>query len=158
MVDLRNVYDPVAMRQAGFDYHCVGRPGEPAARVILRQCPRRLPSPAWTITVCVCNDISVLGVSGRLPGRPTRRQTVAADRFDILVVDSASTGDAAEQITRMVRAVPNARLLRVEQPGVSRARNASVAAATGDYLAYIDDYAIAAPDWVARILAAIRRD
>jgi UDPglucose 6-dehydrogenase len=29
LVDLRNVYDPVAMRQAGFDYHCVGRP-EPA--------------------------------------------------------------------------------------------------------------------------------
>jgi UDPglucose 6-dehydrogenase len=26
VVDLRNVYDPVAMRQAGFDYHCVGRP------------------------------------------------------------------------------------------------------------------------------------
>jgi UDPglucose 6-dehydrogenase len=27
LVDLRNVYDPVAMRQAGFDYHCVGRAG-----------------------------------------------------------------------------------------------------------------------------------
>jgi UDPglucose 6-dehydrogenase len=26
LVDLRNVYDPVAMRQAGFEYHCVGRP------------------------------------------------------------------------------------------------------------------------------------
>ena len=26
LVDLRNVYDPVAMRQAGFQYHCVGRP------------------------------------------------------------------------------------------------------------------------------------
>ncbi|HEY3847326.1 MAG TPA: UDP-glucose/GDP-mannose dehydrogenase family protein [Acetobacteraceae bacterium] len=26
LVDLRNVYDPVAMRQAGFDYHGVGRP------------------------------------------------------------------------------------------------------------------------------------
>jgi UDPglucose 6-dehydrogenase len=26
LVDLRNVYDPVAMRQAGFDYHCIGRP------------------------------------------------------------------------------------------------------------------------------------
>lgn len=26
MVDLRNVYDPVAMQQVGFDYHCVGRP------------------------------------------------------------------------------------------------------------------------------------
>jgi UDPglucose 6-dehydrogenase len=27
LVDLRNVYDPLAMRQAGFNYHCVGRPG-----------------------------------------------------------------------------------------------------------------------------------
>jgi UDPglucose 6-dehydrogenase len=26
LVDLRNVYDPVAMRQAGFDYHGIGRP------------------------------------------------------------------------------------------------------------------------------------
>jgi UDPglucose 6-dehydrogenase len=26
VVDLRNVYDPVAMRQGGFDYHGVGRP------------------------------------------------------------------------------------------------------------------------------------
>jgi UDPglucose 6-dehydrogenase len=26
MVDLRNVYDPVAMRQSGFDYHGIGRP------------------------------------------------------------------------------------------------------------------------------------
>jgi UDPglucose 6-dehydrogenase len=26
MVDLRNVYDPVAMREAGFHYHGIGRP------------------------------------------------------------------------------------------------------------------------------------
>jgi UDPglucose 6-dehydrogenase len=26
MVDLRNVYDPVAMREVGFDYHGIGRP------------------------------------------------------------------------------------------------------------------------------------
>ncbi|MBO0713000.1 MAG: UDP-glucose/GDP-mannose dehydrogenase family protein, partial [Acetobacteraceae bacterium] len=25
IVDLRNVYDPVAMREAGLDYHCIGR-------------------------------------------------------------------------------------------------------------------------------------
>ncbi len=28
LVDLRNVYDPIAMRQAGFTYHCVGRPDQ----------------------------------------------------------------------------------------------------------------------------------
>jgi UDPglucose 6-dehydrogenase len=26
IIDLRNVYDPIAMRQAGFTYHGVGRP------------------------------------------------------------------------------------------------------------------------------------
>ena len=26
LVDLRNIYDPAAMRQAGFDYHSIGRP------------------------------------------------------------------------------------------------------------------------------------
>jgi UDPglucose 6-dehydrogenase len=26
VVDLRNVYDPLAMREAGFDYHGIGRP------------------------------------------------------------------------------------------------------------------------------------
>jgi len=32
IVDLRNVYDPGAMRQVGFDYHCVGRPDKAAPR------------------------------------------------------------------------------------------------------------------------------
>ena len=27
LVDLRNAWDPIAMRQAGFDYHGIGRPG-----------------------------------------------------------------------------------------------------------------------------------
>ena len=27
VVDLRNIYDPAAMRDAGFIYHCIGRPG-----------------------------------------------------------------------------------------------------------------------------------
>lgn len=29
VVDGRNIYDPAAMREAGFIYHCVGRPGSP---------------------------------------------------------------------------------------------------------------------------------
>ncbi|HCO44819.1 UDP-glucose dehydrogenase family protein [Immundisolibacter sp.] len=29
VVDLRNIYDPGRMAQAGFEYHCVGRPGVP---------------------------------------------------------------------------------------------------------------------------------
>ena len=32
IVDLRNIFDPVAMRQAGFDYYGVGRASNPAAK------------------------------------------------------------------------------------------------------------------------------
>ena len=28
IVDLRNVYDPAALRTAGFEYHCIGRPAQ----------------------------------------------------------------------------------------------------------------------------------
>ena len=31
LVDLRNIYDPAAMRQAGFEYHSIGRPAAAAA-------------------------------------------------------------------------------------------------------------------------------
>jgi glucosyl-dolichyl phosphate glucuronosyltransferase len=84
-----------------------------------------------------------------------RRQTVGDERFDILVVDSASTGDVPAVLARLVRDLRNARLLRVEQAGVSVSRNAGAREAAGDYIAYIDDDAIPAPDWVERILDAI---
>ena len=105
------------------------------------------------ITVCICTHNRPTYLRDCLEG--LRRQTVGADRFDILVVDSGSTGDAPARIVGLVAAVGNARLLRVEQPGVSVARNAGAAAARGSYIAYIDDDAIAAPDWIERIRTAI---
>jgi len=41
----------------------------------------------------------------------------------------------------------------VERPGLVAARNAGIAAATSDILAFIDDDAVAAPDWLGRMLA-----
>lgn len=105
------------------------------------------------ITVCICTRDRPGYVRDCLGG--LSRQTVAADQFDILVVDSASTGDVPEQLERMVAPIDNARLLRVEQPGVAIARNAGAREANGAYVAYTDDDAIPAPDWIARILDAI---
>jgi glycosyltransferase involved in cell wall biosynthesis len=105
------------------------------------------------VTVCICTHDRPRYVRDCLDG--LRQQSISPELFDILVIDSASTGDVPARLTGLVGGLHNARLLRVEEPGVSVARNAGAMAATGDYIAYIDDDAIPAPDWIERILAAI---
>ena len=87
-----------------------------------------------------------------------RRQTVPVGHFTILVVDSGSTGAARAELADMIRNEPGAALIRVDQPGVSAARNAGAAAAGQAYIAYIDDDAIPAVDWVETILLALADD
>jgi GT2 family glycosyltransferase len=55
----------------------------------------------------------------------------------------------------LVAAYPGARLVRLEQCGLSAARNAGAWAARTPYIAYIDDDAVPAADWVERILEAL---
>jgi glycosyltransferase involved in cell wall biosynthesis len=105
------------------------------------------------IVACICTQNRPRYVRDCLEG--LRQQTVSSDQFDILVVDSASTGDAPQQLAELAAEHANARLLRVEQGGISIARNAGAMAAAGDYIGYLDDDAIPAPDWIERILGAI---
>jgi glycosyltransferase involved in cell wall biosynthesis len=105
------------------------------------------------VTVCICTHDRPGYVRDCLDG--LRRQTIDDGMFDILVVDSASSGQAQAELARLVGEVPNARLLRVEKAGVSEARNAGAQAAAGDYIAYIDDDAIPDPGWIEHILQAI---
>ncbi len=72
----------------------------------------------------------------------------------VLVVDSGSPSSSAEQLAAMARDY-GARLIRLDQPGVSEARNTGLAEAGTDWIAYIDDDARAAPDWSATVADAI---
>jgi glycosyltransferase involved in cell wall biosynthesis len=106
------------------------------------------------VTVCICTHDRPGYLRDCLDG--LRRQTVGSDRFDILVVDSASSGDTPMRLAAMAAEMGNARLLRIEQAGVSIARNLGAAESGSTYVAYADDDAIPAPDWIERILAAIK--
>jgi len=103
------------------------------------------------ITVCVCTHDRPAYVRDCLEG--LARQTAERARFEILLVDSASTGTIPAELGRLAEAA-GARLLRVDRPGVGAARDAGAAAARGTLIAYIDDDAIPAPDWIEAILRA----
>ena len=104
------------------------------------------------LTVCICSHNRARYVQDCLDG--LRRQTVARDRFTVLLVDSASPPAAAAEL-RSLAAANDARLVRLDHIGVSLARNAGAWAARTRFIAYIDDDAIPATDWVAAILDAI---
>jgi glycosyltransferase involved in cell wall biosynthesis len=104
------------------------------------------------LTVCICTHNRAGYVRDCLAG--LRQQTVSRQRFAILIIDSASQAGAAAELLDLA-VEHDARLVRLDQPGVSVARNAGAWAAHTAFIAYIDDDAIPAPDWIASILAAI---
>lgn len=75
-------------------------------------------------------------------------------RAQLLVVDSASPPREAAEIAALA-AQHGAGLVRTETPGLSLARNLGLAAAEAPWIAYLDDDAVPAPDWQARLLARI---
>lgn len=77
-----------------------------------------------------------------------REQTYPKDRYEIIVVDDASTDE-----TGKITAIEGATLIRHEaNRGISAARNTGIAAAKGEIIAFIDDDAIADPHWLAYLV------
>jgi GT2 family glycosyltransferase len=74
---------------------------------------------------------------------------LAADHpdFGVLVVDNAPSSDATHEFVNGL-ADPRVRLITEPRPGLSRARNAGLRAATGDVVAFVDDDVIVDRDWL----------
>lgn len=98
------------------------------------------------ITAVVCSS----GITPTLTRtlRSLKEQTLPKDSYQVLVVDNSRDGS-----------VDPGPFEKIAEPteGLSRARNTGWKSAYSDYIAFIDDDAVAAPDWLAALLTAFRQ-
>ncbi|MGC9268545.1 glycosyltransferase [Acidiphilium sp.] len=104
------------------------------------------------LTVAICTHNRGVAVARCLAGLGTAR-----DDIDVLVIDSGSDPAEAEAIERAAAAY-GAHHIRLSQKGLSAARNAALAASRGRWIAYLDDDATPAADWVDVLLTTIAQD
>ena len=82
---------------------------------------------------------------------------LATARVDLLVVDSMSDPDHEAILREGISQRPLARLLRLDRPGLSEARNAGISATSGRWVAFLDDDAVPAPNWLTELLGVLER-
>lgn len=73
-----------------------------------------------------------------------REQTYPRERFEVVVVDNASTDD----LRPIVAAFPGFRLEREDRPGSYAARNQGIASSKGQILAFTDSDCLPDPGWI----------
>jgi GT2 family glycosyltransferase len=116
------------------------KPALRALRRVLEEVPfsPRTPWPRISVVVCSYNggrtiDECLQSLAG-----------LSYPDYEVIVIDDGSTDDTADIARRH-----GVRLMSTENRGLSAARNAGLALATGEIVAYIDDDAYADPHWLA---------
>jgi glycosyltransferase involved in cell wall biosynthesis len=108
-------------------------------------------SDAPRITVVVCTRDRPDRLSACLDSILAQRYF----RYRVLVVDNAPSSHETEHVVREYARRAPVDYLREPRPGLSCARNAAVAAAPGEILAWIDDDVVADPFWLAEVARAL---
>ena len=80
-------------------------------------------------------------------------QTLPGEQYEVIVVDNGSTDDT-KAIVESIKHFENLRYIYEPILGLSQARNTGWQNARGEYIAFLDDDAIACPEWVERIVEA----
>lgn len=108
-------------------------------------------TPRVSAVICTHNRASYL----RKSIASLATQSVDPSEYEIVVVDNAST-DSTREVVEQFSDLPNLRYLYEPVPGLSQARNTGWKNARGEYVAYLDDDAVASPDWVAGYLRSFQ--
>jgi glycosyltransferase involved in cell wall biosynthesis len=110
------------------------------------------PKPHLSVVVCTFDRYDVL------PDAicSLQRQQLDAGSLEIIVVDNSPSHEKATRFRARFADEPGLAYLLEPTPGLSHARNVGVARARADIVAFIDDDALAAPDWASHILRAFQ--
>ena len=106
----------------------------------------------FSVVVCTYNRAALL--ASCLQG--LSEQSLDKSLYEVIVVNNNST-DNTKDIVDDFASYSNFRVIVEMNQGLSHARNRGWQEASGEYVAYIDDDAIAFSDWVENMLEFIRR-
>ncbi len=81
-------------------------------------------------------------------------QSLPPGALEIIVIDNSPDQQAAAAFGARYQDMPQLRYVLEPQTGLSNARNAGIALAQAELIAFMDDDAVAEPGWAAAILAA----
>lgn len=111
--------------------------------------------PRLSLVLCTRNRAERLRVSlGYLS-----KISFPANQWEFVIVDSASSDDTPAVIAEFAGAVPFRVVQIVETaPGLGRARNSGIAAASADILVFTDDDCYPAQDYLQQVLSAFTTD
>lgn len=108
--------------------------------------------PLVSVAICTCNRPDMIGqavASVLASNYPT---------FDLTVIDQ-SISDKTEAVLRpTIVADPRLHYVRVDEPGLSRARNTAISHMTGQILAFTDDDCRVPHNWLNTIVQAFADD
>jgi glycosyltransferase involved in cell wall biosynthesis len=103
-----------------------------------------------SIIICTFNRYDVLTEAIAA----IEQQDLDASRFELIVVDNSNDKNAQSQYREGLDIVCQHRYLIEDTPGLSRARNLGVRAASAPIVAFMDDDARPSTNWAASIIAA----
>ncbi len=86
------------------------------------------------------------------------RQSVPAEKYEILVIDNASTDNTSFIVQELIQKHRNLRYVYEPEQGLSFARNRGVIEAAASIVVYIDDDAIAQYHWLENVLRSFNCD
>ena len=110
-------------------------------------------SPAPSLSIAICTKDRAARLARLLRSLEAVRGGSSFAGLEILVVDNAPSDESTREA---VEAFPDVRYLREPKAGLDFARNAALAAATGDLLAFLDDDVVVDPGWLGGLLRAWR--